>query len=367
MIIETGILALLTGILLAATLLSFLKVAHGFVRSFSFPRIQMLVLAIALVPFTLLLVGGGWLWTLLLAQAVVIVVQVVAIARFTPLWKTQSKAYCGSPDDPNTVCIMSSNVKMSNRDYARAVELARKIDPDVAVFMETDQAWVDALMTLSEKWPNVVSHPLDNAYGMILFSRLPLDDAEVNYLVLDEVPSFQATVTLRDGQRFRFHSVHPEPPVPYLDSAGRDAELLRVADIVKAEALPSIVTGDLNDVAWSHTTRLFQRVSRLLDPRVGRGFYNTFDARYFFLRWPLDHLFHDARFALIEMRRLPYIGSDHFPMYFKLALTGSAAGVDMPAPEDAEDREEKREIQKEGDELDREAIGIDWESEAADR
>jgi endonuclease/exonuclease/phosphatase (EEP) superfamily protein YafD len=292
---------------------------------------------------------------------VVVIVQSLSIMPFTPLWKRQSKSYKGRPGDLNVVSILSYNVKMSNRDYGATLAIARSCDPDIAVFMETDQPWCDALMPLKEGLPHVVADAQDNAYGMILFSRFPLSEISVDYLVMEDVPSFAMTVTLPDGQPFRFHAVHPEPPVPHIDSVGRDAELLTVADIVAKEKLPSIVSGDLNDVAWSHTTRLFQRVSRLLDPRIGRGFYNTFDARFPFLRWPLDHLFHDARFAIIDMQRLPAGGSDHFPMFFRLALTRSAEGADMPDPEDATDRAEKREIIAEGEALDRDAIGIDWE------
>ena len=146
-------------------------------------------------------------------------------------------------------------------------------------------------------------------------------------------------------------------PIP----PGRDAELVHVARLVTEESLPTIVCGDLNDVAWSHTTRLFQRMSRLLDPRVGRGFFNTFDARYWFMRWPLDHLFHDARFALVSMRRLPHIGSDHFPILFQFALTVGTGTSQHPQEQDEDDRDEAAEISDDAKDLDRRAIGVDWE------
>jgi endonuclease/exonuclease/phosphatase (EEP) superfamily protein YafD len=75
-------------------------------------------------------------------------------------------------------------------------------------------------------------------------------------------------VALPDGRHFRLHVLHPEPPIPFEDTLGRDGELILTAREVRSDTLPAIVTGDLNDVAWSRTTRRFQRLSGLLDPRT---------------------------------------------------------------------------------------------------
>ena len=187
--------------------------------------------------------------------------------------------------------------------------------------------------------------PLDNTYGMVLYSRLPLQAPEVEYLVEDDVPSIHADVLL-DGRRVALRFIHPTPPVPTesLDSTERDAELMLVGREVRGLDRPAVVAGDLNDVAWSRTTRLFQRISGTLDPRRGRGFYASFHARYPFLRWPLDYVFHTEHFELVALERLGPNGSDHFPILVALRLTPDARQEQDrpdPAPGDREEAEEQ--------------------------
>lgn len=45
-------------------------------------------------------------------------------------------------------------------------------------------------------------------------------------------------------------------------------------------------------------------MSGLRHPDVGRGMSNTFQAGWWFIRWPLNHLFHSEHFTLEEIRRL---------------------------------------------------------------
>jgi endonuclease/exonuclease/phosphatase (EEP) superfamily protein YafD len=177
---------------------------------------------------------------------------------------------------------------------------------------------------------------------MSLYSRLPLEDVQIRNLVEDDVPSIYAKVQLRSGDAFELHGLHPKPPAPQEseDTTERDAELLIVGKEVARHKDPAIVAGDLNDVAWSYTTRLFQEISGLLDPRVGRGMFNTFSAKNAFMRFPLDHVFHSDHFRLRRMERLEAFGSDHFPVYVELSFEPEGQGHQAEPDAEPEDQQE---------------------------
>lgn len=355
-----------TAILLIATLLPFSKMPFGLVRAGEFPREQIFMgslLLAAAMPFVhsgdLAWLGSGILIAIALVQA-------FHVAKFTPIWRKQS-ASADAALRENTeghVSVLASNVKLSNRDYDKLVQLTLKQGPDIMMAIEVDAAWIDALKTgLRDSYDHWIEVPLDSGYGLCLMSKLELRDSEVRELIVKEVPSIRTTVILRDGRKFRLYVVHPEPPIMSHDTKGRDSEIAEVGIEAEEDPLPAIVTGDLNDVAWSTTTRRFQRLSGLLDPRVGRGFYNTFSATMPWMRWPLDHLFHDPRFRLVEMSRLPKVGSDHFPMWFVLALTGTDSAETELEECEQEELDETEEMIAEERARDREAIGSDWEDE----
>jgi endonuclease/exonuclease/phosphatase (EEP) superfamily protein YafD len=201
------------------------------------------------------------------------------------------------------------------------------------------------LKVLDSSYPYQVKYPLENTYGMILHSRFPLVEPSVQFLVEPMVPSIHSRIQLPGGHVFRFIGLHPQPPGPLGsdETTERDAELIITGKFSKKSKLPVMVLGDLNDVAWSRTSRLFQKISGLLDPRVGRGMYNTFHADYFLIRFPLDHIFHSAHFKLVDMRRLSHIGSDHFPFYAALSfqpLKDTSQQLAAPKPGEKEEAEE---------------------------
>ena len=241
----------------------------------------------------------------------------------------------------NTIALMTGNVFQYNREAKAYLENVFNADPDILLLLETDSWWDSETSELAEKYPYSVKAPQENTYGMLLYSKIELLDYEVKFLVEDDIPSIHTLAVLPCGQKVQLYCVHPTPPVPQENprSTERDKELLLVADKAKGNVYPVIVMGDLNDVAWSYTTSLFCKISGLLDPRKGRGFFNTFHAKSRFLRFPLDHVFCSTDFKLVTIKKLDAAGSDHFPMYVKLQYEKVASLEQEEPVASAEERE----------------------------
>jgi hypothetical protein len=67
------------------------------------------------------------------------------------------------------------------------------------------------------------------------------------------------------------------------------------------------------------------------------GSLTRFPPGTFFLRFPLDHFFHSTHFRLVELKRLAYFGSDHFPMYIRLSYEPEARRQQEPPEAHASD------------------------------
>ncbi|MCD9031123.1 endonuclease/exonuclease/phosphatase family protein [Luteimonas sp. Y-2-2-4F] len=345
---NTGIFAAITLVLLAATLLPLLRSRAWWIRALDFPRLQLLLVSagVLLAQCFLHRIDDAVEVGVISANAACMLYQAWWILPYTRLHPVEVRD-CGDPARPR-LRLLATNVLMTNREADRLLALVRAERPDVLIAVETDAWWEARLDTLSDLLPHALRRPLDNLYGMHLYSRLPLRDAEVKFIVEDDIPSMHARIELDGGASVALHCLHPRPPSPTeADGSGeRDAELVAVGRAASDSALPAIVAGDLNDVAWSRTTRLFRKVSGLLDPRIGRGMFNTFHAQLPGLRWPLDHLFHSRDFSLVALRRLPAIGSDHFPILVELALEPGRNPARAGLDEDAQARRDAREARK---------------------
>jgi len=325
---------------IAATLLPLLRSDAWWVRSFDFPRTQIAFIGALLLGLDIAFRAEPGLLDNILRTAVLlcIVYQAYRIRPYTVLARHQVKA-AQNVSEQSTISLLLANVKMTNRNAERLRRIITGADADLLLIVEADKWWQRELSGFARTYPFSVQQPQANTYGMLLYSRFELLRSEVRFLVEEGVPSIRALIGLPVGTEIELHCLHPKPPAPReaTQSTERDAELTIVGKEAKGRDLPVVVMGDLNDVAWSRTTTLFQKISGLLDPRIGRGLYNSFHAGYFFMRFPLDHFFHSTHFRLIELKRLPYFGSDHFPMYVRLSYEPEAQREQKAPESDASD------------------------------
>lgn len=331
--------------MVAATLLPLSRADAWWVRIFDFPRIQIaFLLAATLVAHLVFRRGGVWSNVFDVALGACLAYQCYAMFPYTPLARPQVEE-SREPREGSQISLLFANVLMTNRDASRLREIIRRNDPDIILAVEADEWWREQLSELERTHPHTVLQPQDNTYGMLLYSRLELIEPELKFLVQPDIPSIHSRALMPSGQEFEFHCLHPRPPFPTEDerSTERDAELLVVGKSIKGKETPVVVFGDLNDVAWSRTNSLFKKISGLLDPRVGRGFYNTFHANYPFVRFPLDHFFHSTHFRLDAFRRLPAFGSDHFPVFISLSYEPEARASQPEQHADAGERREAEE------------------------
>lgn len=309
------------------TLIPRTRFTHWLIRVLDFPRLQISVgLTLCLAVMLAGLLSGSalswWEWpgVIFIPGCLALMLQARWILPYTPFYPVKVPR-AQTSERSKQLTILSANVLMTNDRYQALIDRVQQYQPDILVTLESDDRWEEALAVLHDNYPYRVACPLKNLYGMHVYSRLPLHDSEIKFLVEDDKPSIHAAIQIA-GDWVNLHFMHPAPPSPTENpsSGERDAELLVLARKLETNgAIPAIVTGDLNDVAWSKSTQTFLQISRLKDPRIGRGTFNTFHTHYWFARWPLDHLFHSEAFKLVKMKRLKSIGSDHFPLLATLA------------------------------------------------
>jgi len=348
---------ILTAFLALAAILPLFPVGTWWIRLGDFPRLQLAVLTV--IPLACLIaVGIGQqfhteVYVLMAICLALIGWQVSHFIPYTPAFGYEIPTR--SDEDPAGLQVAIANLKFDNPTKPECLDVLREFGTDLLLLIEVNQEWDDLLAGLRDDYPHRTGVVLEEGLGLALYSKRPLKNAEVRYLITETRPSIFAEVELDNREVLSFVGLHPTPPGLYdeetderHDSRLRDGELMLIADEVADQPRRSwLVTGDFNDVAWSHTTRLFKRMSGLKDPRVGRKLLTTYHSEYPPFRYPIDHVFmtENARLERLERRYLP--GSDHFGVIVEFALTAMPK-VD-PEPE-GNDEEQAEEMVEEGQE-----------------
>lgn len=296
-----------------------INATHWVFRVFDFIRLQLLTVLVALLILVFFCFTGFSFFYVLTVLFIfcAVVYHVVTIMPYFP--KHQKKVILS---DEQKIVVLSINVKQENKSYKKLIDLVNKVEPDIFLTMETDKLWEKNLEPIESSFKSIIRVPQDNRYGMHIYTKLEVKNYEIHYLISKEHPSIKVTCIDKNNNDFVFWGIHPPPPSPTekTTSKQKDAELMKVAKYALDTKIPMIVSGDFNNVCWSKTSRLFSKISKLKDARIKRGFYSTFPANYWLLRFPIDLLFHSNSITISKIKVLASIGSDHLPLLFKFYL-----------------------------------------------
>lgn len=332
------------------TLLPIIDLDYWFIRMLDFPHLQLTFLTLfsALLFYIKFEVSDYRDYLFLGTLLCCFLFQAYKIHPYTPLVKTELFDYSKTSKD--SITLLTANLLQKNKNANKIKEAIKTIDADVMVFTEANNRWKKDLESVTQaKYPYKVEVALSNTYGMLFYSKYALLDSEIKYLVADSIPSIHTKLVLPNQDLVQFYAIHPTPPMPQENpmSTDRDAELMMVAKLARASKHPVIVLGDLNDVAWSETSNLFKKISGLLDARVGRGFFNTYNAEKILLRWPLDHIFVSEEFRYRNMSLCGAIDSDHFPLFMSLSYEPDLAKAqEKDPPTKTEIESAKKQLEK---------------------
>lgn len=142
-----------------------------------FPRIQFFVTSFGcLILFYLIVNRKFWFnYTIPLLLIISMMINAAYLINYTFLVApTVATATSNVQNLGNQISILLINVKMENNKTAPLLDLVHEKKPDIVLTMEVDDWWNAQLAVLQKDYPYSYKKPNKVAYGMSLYSKLPL-------------------------------------------------------------------------------------------------------------------------------------------------------------------------------------------------
>jgi endonuclease/exonuclease/phosphatase (EEP) superfamily protein YafD len=213
---------------------------------------------------------------------------------------------------PAALRVVVANTEVGNKDFAAVHRLVAQTRPDLFGVTELTPFMARHLGNELPGYRTSVIQPHSDAYGIGLYSRVPLQSARLVRFPSDGPPSIVANLRTA-GKPVTLVVTHVHTPfagsihVRHLDAlaAATRSQFGRRA----------VVCGDFNTPPWSSPLRHFASEARLHDiygSRAWAGYsWPTWGS---FLRVPLDNCFLGSGLALTAYHDGPNVGSDHRPL-----------------------------------------------------
>ena len=179
-------LIIFSAVLVLCSLLSLVKHDYWTFRVFDYPRLQLLLLSvICLVLLVIYFESSALHWGLTTTMSLHVCYLFSLIFPFTILSRKQvMETRQDLPDQ--SISLMISNVFEDNTNSKGCLAEVRKADPDVLLLLETNDRWDQETRELEQHYAHHIRVPMENTYGMLMYSKLPLTDSSVEFMVEDD-------------------------------------------------------------------------------------------------------------------------------------------------------------------------------------
>ena len=232
----------------------------------------------------------------------------------------------------NHLKVLVANVNTRNKNYDQVLSLVREEAPDLAIFIEVDEIWVQQLNSLKDILPYDFgkANPYDS--GLIVYSSQPLINPKLSFWGTEERASVVGTVTVNE-QLVDLVATHPPPPIKLSLFNIRNRQLDEISQYVQNLSHPVLLVGDLNITMWSPYYQRLEKKTGLKNARMGWGILPSWPTKSDLsplpswasklLSIPIDHCLISKEFQVVDTYTGSDIGSDHLPLITKLRINHS--------------------------------------------
>jgi endonuclease/exonuclease/phosphatase (EEP) superfamily protein YafD len=228
-------------------------------------------------------------------------------------------------DAKGSLRLVIANVEVGNTDFAAIEQLVARMRPDVIGIVELTPGLAARLTRALPEYRMRVLAPRDDAYGIGLFSRVPLAAKRVVHLPTDGGPPSVVARTRVAGAPVTLVVTHVHTPF-----AGpiHEQQLRALAAVRPRLGERVAICGDFNAPPWAGRMRELAENAELQE-LYGSGAWRGYSWPTWspLLRVPLDNCFVGGGVAVKSHEAGPAVGSDHFPLVVTLGVTAHSARV----------------------------------------
>jgi endonuclease/exonuclease/phosphatase (EEP) superfamily protein YafD len=300
-------LGLLTILALVFSFAGYFGKVHHLLDDLSHAKVQYLMVSVFSLTFFALMGRRKWLLVSLFCVG-------MNLVEILPWYIPPLGAANPTSGEPMRVLLF--NVLHTNQRFDDTIAFVKQEQPAIAVFLEATKPWPKKLEALQEFMPY---RAIAKKLQIEIYSTLPLPNPTIQLY-----GTYRGNVVLDltiNGTPITFIASHAYPQHVFglQGFQWRNQQIEELGDYVANLKKPVVITGDLNTTMWSPYYRDMIKKSGLRNARAGFGVLPTLYLRPG-LTIPVDHCLVSSEIGVINQKKSPDLGSDHFSLVTDLAI-----------------------------------------------